>query len=82
MKCNVHHFCCNADDVVSVDWDLAFETRCPDATATCFSIVWATALNVYVDFGVELTILKTCTFPEQLTVKFTHAPSEGEISFE
>lgn len=62
--------------------DLASESRCPGAAATCFSIVWATALNVYADFGGELTILKTCTFPEQLTVKFTHAPSEGEIGFD
>lgn len=82
MKCNVHHVRRNDEDVVSVDWDAASESRCPDATATSFSIVWATALNVCVDFGGELTILKTCTFPEQLTGTFTHAPSEGEISFD
>lgn len=82
MKCNVHHFYSNDEDVVSIDWGSASETRCPVAAATRFSIVWATAPNVCVDFWGELTFLKTCTFPEQLTVKFTHAPSEGEISFD
>lgn len=39
MKCNVHNFCRNDKDVVSVDCALVSETRCPDAAATCFSIV-------------------------------------------
>lgn len=81
-RCNVHQSYGNVRTWSALTGVQLLKPDVPVAAATCFSIVWATAPNVCPDFGGELTFLKTCTFPEQLTVKFTHAPSEGEISFD